>query len=232
MKAELILLLIIAALLGYIIWLQIQLVKKNNFITTTVKRLSLIEESRSMEEMMSFLEELQKIAAYNSFFKDKFPDENSKNFILENENQNKIFMHYTKDEKDAQNIINNGFLFADSFYRTALPVTGDKLDFRVKHNSRKFFGDYIVIISIANDIVNHYTEEVKKAGISSFSFENMLTEKPPVKNENGDLIFSLPKQFIKGIINHRTGDIIKNPDFNPDYNSPAFEANIKSIKFV
>lgn len=232
MKAELILLLIIAALLAYIIWLQIQLVKKNHFIETTVKKLSLIEESRSMEEMMSFLEEIQKIAVYNSFFKDKFPDENSRKFILEEEKQHKVFMHYTKDEKDAHNIIENGFLFADSFYRTALQVTGDKLDFRIKHNSRKFFGDYIVIISVAGNIINHYTEALKKAGVTSFSFENVLTEIPPVKNDNGDLIFTLPTQFIKGIINHRTGDIIKNPNFNPTYNSPAFEANIKSLKFV
>ncbi len=76
---------------------------------------------------------------------------------------------------------------------------------------------------------NDYSEEVQRAGIKSFSFENILSEKLPVKNENGDLIFRLPSQFIKGIVNHRTGDIIKNPNFNPEYNSPAFESNIQSL---
>ncbi len=35
--------------------------------------------------MMAFLGELQKISVYNSFFKDKFSDENTRNFILEDE---------------------------------------------------------------------------------------------------------------------------------------------------
>jgi hypothetical protein len=223
------LILIIVALLGYITYLQIQLTKKNHFIATTVERLSHIDSSRSMEEMVAFLEELHKIALYSSYVNDKFPDKNATDFLLEKEKELKIYMHYTKEENDALNIMKTGFLFVDSFYRTALPVTSDRLDFKIKHNSRRYFGDYLVVICISEKIVSRYSSELKKKAGINFTFENILTEKPTVKNENGDIIYLLPPQFIKGYINHRTGAIVKNQSFNPAYESPAFEANIESF---
>jgi hypothetical protein len=231
MNIELTLLIIIAGLLGYIIYLHIHLTKKNLFITSTVERLSVIEKSRSIEEMMSLLEELQKHITYSSYFKDKFPDENTISFISENESSQKVFMHYTRDESDALKIMKEGFLFAESFYRTALPVTGDILDMRIKHSSRKYFGDYLIVICIDNKIVDHYARMLELEGVKNHTFENILTELPPQRNENGDQIFRLPPQFIKGYINHRTAEIVKNPSFNPGYDSPMFEANITSLKF-
>lgn len=220
----------IVALLGYIIFLHIQLAKKNVFIESTVKRLSGIEKSRSMDEMISFLQEIQKLNQYNSFFADKFLDESTINFIIENEIDLKTYMHYTKDEADAKNILKNGFMFAESFYKTALPVTKDKLDLIIKHNSRKYFGEYLIIICISNDIVNYYSMELEKAGIQNYSFENILTETSPEYNDNSDLVYQLPNQFVKGYINHITGEILKNPGFDPYYNSPAFMKNIDLLK--
>jgi len=232
MNIELVLLFIIAGLLGYIIYLHIHLTKKNLFITNTVERLSVIEKSRSMDEMMSLLEELQKHITYSSYFKDKFPDENTISFISENEKQFKTYMHYTRDETDALKIMKEGFLFSESFYRTALPVTGDILDLRIKHSSRKYFGDYLIIICIDNKITGHYSRLLEVEGVKNHTFENILTEQPPYRNENGDQIFRLPPQYIKGYINHRTAEIFKNPAFNPAYDSPLFEANITSLKFI
>jgi len=220
----------IAALLGYIVLLHIQLARKNIFIESTVKRLSGIEKSRSMDEMMAFLLEIQKLSQFSSFFTDKFMEDNTINFILENDKEQRIYMHYTKDEADARSILKDGFKFADSFYKTALPVSKDKLDLIIKHNSRKFFGEYLIIICISNDIVNYYSMEIEKAGIKNCSFENILTETPPSGNENSDLVYQLSSHFIKGYINHRTGEIVNNPGFDPWYNSPGFMNNIDRLK--
>ena len=221
---------LIIALLGYIIFLHFRLTRKNIFIETTVKRLSGIEKSRSMDEMMSFLSELQKLTQYRSFFSDKFLDDNKLNFIVENEKDFKTYIHYTKEEADAKSILQNGFRFAESFYRTAIPVSKDKLDLVIKHNSRKFFGEFLIIINISNDIVNFYSSELEKAGVMNFSFENVLTETTPEKNDNADLVYQLPSQFVKGYINHITGEIFKNPGFDPFYNSPSFMKNISLLK--
>lgn len=223
-------LIFILILLGYIIFLHIQLARKNVFIETTVKRLSGIEKSRSLEEMISFLREIQKLSQYSSLFQDKFQDESVSEFITGGSNENRTYIHYTKREEDARSIIKNGFRFIDSFYKTALPVTNDKLDLTIKHNSRKYFGDYLIVISIDAEIVRQYSSEIEKAGIKEYCFENILTESPPLKNGNSDYIFQLAPQFIKGFVNHVTGEIVKNPAFNPGYNSPSFIKNIELLR--
>jgi hypothetical protein len=118
MTIEIILIIVIILLLGYIIFLNIRLAKKKLFIESTVSRLAGIEQSWSPEEMMRFLHEIKKVSHYSSFFTDKLFEEKPMGFLLEDENKSKIFIHYTKEEADARNIIREGFLFADSFYKT------------------------------------------------------------------------------------------------------------------
>jgi hypothetical protein len=221
---------IIIALSGYVIYLHVQLSKKNVFIETTVSRLSGIEKTRSVDQMMSFLQEIQELKQYSSTFTDKLSEDSTLRFILENGKNTKTYIHYTKNETDALSIVKNGFQFADSFYKTALPVSKDKLDLKIKHNSRKFFGDFIIVICISNDVANFYSYELGKAGITNYTFENILTETPPEKNDNSDLVYQLSPQFIKGYINHRTGAIVTNPRFDPLYNSPNFLKNIALLK--
>lgn len=221
---------IIIGLLGYIIFLHIQLAKKNLFIESTVKRLSGIEKSWSAEEMMKFLQEIRKVSHYSSFFTDKLFEEKPMGFLLENQKDSRIFIHYTKNESDAKSIISNGFMFVDTFYKTALPVSGDKLDLLIKHNGRKSFGDYMVVLALSDKIFDHYSDEMDKRGIKGFSVENILTEKPPVKNDNADLVYQLSSRFVKGYLNHQTGEITRNPDFNPSYDTPVFEKNLEHLK--
>jgi hypothetical protein len=230
MSVQTVEILFIAALLVYIIYLNIQLTKKNFFIETTVKRLSGIEKSRNLEEMLAFLSELQKLNQYRSYFSDNFIDDRTLSFIVDNERDFKTYIHYTKEKEDANSILKDGFRFAESFYKTAVPVSKDKLDLIIKHNSRKFYGEYLIVIIISNDVANFYSLELEKAGIRNFTFENVLTENPPVINENSDLIYQLPRQFIKGYINHVTGEIFKNDDFDPWFNSPSFMKNVGLLK--
>lgn len=230
MTIQIIELLIIIGLLVYVIYLQLQLSRKNIFIETTVNRLSGIEKTRSMDEMVEFLKSMNNTSLHNPLISDKFLEENTTNFILENDNKLKIYMHYTRDESDAQNILKTGFRFANSFYKTALPVTRDKLDMIIKHNSQKYYGHYLIIISISSETVKYFSAEIKKAGLKNISFENILTESAPLRNENGEPVYLLPHQFIKGYINHLTGEITKNPDYDPSFNSSVFEKNLLTIK--
>jgi hypothetical protein len=230
MAIPMVLLIVILVLLGYIIFLHLQLTKKNIFIETTVKRLAGIGKNHSMEEMMSFLQEIEELSQYSSFFTDKLLEDSTLKFILESGKNMRSYIHYTKNESDARSILENGFRFADSFYKTALPVTKDKLDLKMKHNSRKLFGDYIIVICISADVANYYAYELEKAGIKNVSYENILTETLPSKDDNSDLIYQLSEQFIKGYVNHRTGVIVKNPGFDPLYDSPNFLRNIDLLK--
>ncbi|MCX6330174.1 MAG: hypothetical protein NTZ85_11775 [Bacteroidia bacterium] len=230
MVTEILVVVFIAALLGYIIFLHIQLAKKNIFIESTVRRPSGIEKSWNAEEMMRFLLEMKKVSYYSSFFTDKLFEEKPMRFLLENEKDVKIYIHYTKEENDAKNILKEGFRFADSFYKTALPVTNDKLDLLIKHNGRKSFGKYLIILCLSDKIVDHYSAELNKKGLKSYFVENVLTVAPPFRNENADIVYQLSNKFVKGFINYQTGEITRNPDYDPLYDSPVFEKNLELLK--
>jgi hypothetical protein len=231
MEIQIVIIILLAAvLLGYIIYLRIQLSRKNTFIESTFKRLSGIKNNRSTHEMREFLLELQKIKWYSSYFKDKILDESTIDFILENDKDQKIYLHYTREEADAKNILKEGFRFTDSFYKTALPVSNDLLDMKIKHNSRKFFGDYIIVIAISNGLINFYSDELYQSGIRNHSFENILTEVPMPANNNAECVFQLSPRFIKGYIYRQTGEIFRNPGFDPYFNSPQFMKNIEFLK--
>jgi hypothetical protein len=230
MIKELLFILIIAGLLGYIVFLTIQLAKKNIFIESTVKHLAGIEKNWSADEKERFLYEFRKVHDYRSFFTDKLFEEISMNFLLENEKDSRIYIHYTKEENDAMSILKDGFRFEETFYKTAMPVSGDRLDLLIKHNNRKSFGDYIVILCLADKIIDHYAAEMAKNGLRSFSVENVLTEKSPFRDESSEMVYILSPRFVKGIINHRTGEIRRNPVFNPSYDSPNFKRNIELLK--
>jgi hypothetical protein len=49
-------------------------------------------------------------------------------------------------------------------------------------------------------------------------------------NENADVIYQLSNKFVKGYINHQTGEITANPDFNPAFNTELFEKNLDLIE--
>jgi hypothetical protein len=223
---QIIYLIIIACLIGYIIFLHIKMVRKNVFLESMVKGFTGVEKDWKMDELVKFLDEIKKLSYYSSFFNDKLFEDKNLSYILDNVNDSKIYIHYTKEESDADSILKNGFRFVDSFYKTALPISNDKLDLIIKHNSRKYFGDYLIIICIANKIIDHYTSELEKAEINNYFIENILTETSPVRNENSDSVYLLPPQFIKGYLNHRTGTIVNNPDFDPKYDSQVFRNNI------
>lgn len=232
MSTEVLIVIIIAALIGYIIFIHIQLAKKNIFIESTVKRLSGIEKAWSAEEMMKFLHEIKKVSHYSSFFTDKLFEDEPLGFLLENTKDSRTYIHYTKEEGDAFNIMKEGFRFVDSFYKTALPVSNDRLDLLIKHNGRKSFGDYLVVLSLSDKVFSHYSEQLDKFGIKGFSVENILTSANPIKNENADMVYLLSNRFVKGFINHQTGEITKNPEYNPGYDCPEFEKNLEMLKSI
>jgi len=214
MGMEIFLLIVILLLAIYIAYLHTKLIKRDIQFETLLKKTAFPKEVSNFDELRN----------------EKIFDDDVLKFILEYENRAKIYLHYTKFRSDAENILKEGFRFAESFYKTAFSVTSDRLDLLIKHNSKRYYGDYVVVICISDKIIKYYNDEIAKAGIKNCHYENILTERPPEKNDNADTVYVLPAKYIKGIINHRTGEIIKNPDFDPDYSSPWFELNIEKLK--
>ena len=148
-------------------------------------------------------------------------------FILEDHLNKVCYVHYTKDEKVVQQILSEGFKYVDSFHQTAIQVYNDRHDLVYKHSMFKNYGKYVLVINISTDIYNFYSNGLKKDSKIKYHIENILTEQHPITNENGELVYILPTQFIKGYINHETGEMVTNPKFDPNYNPIVFAENLK-----
>lgn len=225
-----VLMILIVLLAGYIIFLHIQLVRKNILIEAIVKKISGIEKDLSVQEIKKFVSELHNFNIRTTIFDDKLFDDDIVEFIFGTGKDSRTYIHYTMDDEVAKKIMNEGFRFVESFYKTALPISNDKLDLMIKHNNKKYYGDFIILICISNEIVKYYSSELENSGIKDYSFENVLTEISPEKNENSDNVFLLPSKFVKGYVNYRTGEIVQNPAFDPGFTSPGFSENITRLK--
>ncbi len=211
--------LIILLLFVYIFWLHYQLMKKNLFVNSIVERLSKLEKSWNKEY----------IDAESMIREDKILHENILSYLLGN-SECRTFVHYTKEESTAKKIITEGFKFTESFHKTAEAISNDQIDLIYKHNVRKYFGKYVVVICLSEKLFALYENKLKKIKNVNLSVEQILTEEPSFMNENLEEIFICPKQFIKGYLNYESGVIVSNPGFNPEYDSPVFEQNLKKVE--
>ena len=163
-----------------------------------------------------------------SIKKDYFLTQDIQRFIFENENDDYIYSHYTESKAFAENIIKSGFEFFNSFDKTTDELKNDTVELNYSHYRRKPYGDYIVIISISKKLYKYYSEKISHKKERYIRIEEILCEKDTYYND-GDEVNTLSNKFVKGFVNYRTGEIIKNPDFNPDFNCKLFEKQFKKM---
>lgn len=221
---------LIIILIIYIIYLQIQLIKKNNILNSIYKKIERPNSKLKKEDILVYLDSFNNPNFSDTSVKDKILDKKILDFLFEDESNIKLFLHYTPTENNAQQIINSGFKFVTSFYKTAQLIYNDELYFINRHHEHKQFGNYVVIICISKKIYNKYTLELSKISSKNIAVEQILTESEPVIDENHEEVYTLPLQYIKGYFNYKTGKIVKNNNYNSEYNSNIFNDNLNKLK--
>ena len=86
----------------------------------------------------------------------------------------------------------------------------------------------MVIIGISKSIYQFYIDKINQLESSILRVEEVLTEKPTYLNEESEEVFTLDHKFIKGYFNYKNKEIIRNPGFDPFFDSKVFLENIKS----
>lgn len=195
-----------------------------------VGKLTKFEKEWDNEHVLNLLEKLRLLSTETVSKRDKLFDEAVMKFLFANEKDSKIFVHYTKDINVAKKIFEEGFKFADSFEKTAEQIINDSVDLTYKHNIRKYYGKYIIVICISNNIYNYYDEEIKLISKQNMQVEQVLTDIAPCFNDNMDEVFTLSNHYIKGYVNYETGEVVSNKQFNSNYNSEAFKSNLQRIR--
>jgi hypothetical protein len=140
------------------------------------------------------------------------------------------YSHRTDNEQVASRIIETGFKFTESFYKTTDIVIDDTVNINYWRILRKAYGKYVVIISFEKALLERYEEVLmEKLDMNIFEVQQILTEEEPEKDENGEEVYTLSRHYIKGFFNEETEKIVYNPHFDPGYDSPLFNANIDRL---
>lgn len=221
--------LLILLLFAYVVYLQLQLTKKNNILKSVYEKIDKPNSKLNKDDIIRFLENIKNPDYSGVVTKDKFLDKKVSNFIFDNETEVNLFLHYTTSEKVAKTILQNGFKFVNSFYKTAEYIYNDELYLIHRHHEHKQFGDYVIVICISKELFRKYTSELNKIKSKNIAVEQLLTETPPSLDENAEEVYTLPKQFIKGYFNYTNGEIVRNPDFDYNYNSDSFKNNLQKL---
>ena len=130
----------------------------------------------------------------------------------------------------ARKINEEGFKFVDTFHKTAEAVNKDDVELIYKHNIRKLYGNYVIVICINNKIFEYYLNQLKhRKKDNIISVEQIMVNEPPVINENDEEAYLLPNYYIKGYFNFENGEIVSNPSFNPAYDSKVFMQNLEKV---
>lgn len=217
-------------LIVVIAFLYLELRKRNLFIQTIIEKLDIQDKKSEKEEVIRILSKLQVGDLAKLITKDKFFSDKIRDYIFEGSGDKKLFMHYTQEENVAEKIMEEGFRFTYSFYKTADVISEDKLDLIYKHSRNKYYGKYVVIISISRKIYDYYSDGLKETQSPGVVVEQILTENPPSMNEDEDVVFTLSNKFLKGFFNYETEHITPNPEYDPEFNTDVFEQNLKKIK--
>jgi hypothetical protein len=165
----------------------------------------------------------------SKFKSDKFFSSAIRDFIFEEDENSKIFLHYTSEKRIAEKIVQEGFRFTSSFDKTATEIKNDTIDLNYNHYLRKPFGEHVIVICISKRLYRKYFNLLNQGIYVDIRVEELLCESPFRISEEQEKVFTIHKNFIKGYFNYYEGNIVKNQTYNSEYDCPQFEKNLNLL---
>ncbi len=148
--------------------------------------------------------------------------------ILERDTGCLLFLHNTKDEETARQIMNEGFQFEEQLtYSTDQINPKDTVEINYFLVERKEYGKYTVIIEIDKALYKKYNYLIERSDIH---FEELISLTLPVLSDNDEYIYTLAHYYVKGYLNNFTGKFTANKNFNPAYEPPVYLENYERLK--
>jgi len=173
-----------------------------------------------------FAEFIGEKRALISLSSDNFFSTDIQDFIFENTENCLVFLHYTNSKEVADNIINKGFRFSPPFDKTTINIKKDDIILKYNHYVLKSFGNHVIVICVSRNTYNKYQKLIKDSEINTIDIEEVLSDTKAKINSDNEKIFTLHRKFVKGYFNYIDCDIVKNPDYDSNYDSIDFEKNL------
>jgi hypothetical protein len=219
---SMVLIVLIVLLVAYILFLHYQLKKKDLLLDSLHHEFTGDEKSTGRKIQSHTRSATRDVPEMDPQVPDSM--ERLKKCIADDIGSSIIYIHYTNSRFIADRIVEEGFRFTESFHKTAEQISKDLKDLEYKHQVRKYFGNYIVIIAIRKEIFRSYEKELDLFDTQSLSIEHLLSNKLSGDGSDEDR-YLLPRNFIKGYFDFQAGEFIMNPDFNPARDAKLPEGN-------
>ncbi|OFX53612.1 MAG: hypothetical protein A2046_14040 [Bacteroidetes bacterium GWA2_30_7] len=137
------------------------------------------------------------------------------------------YLHNTSDEEIAISIMQNGFRFESRLDYTTDMVSGnDVVQIEYFKLIRKKYGKFTMVIHIGKNIVDKYNLLLKN---TVFFFYEVISTLESELSQDGESVFVLNPQFVKGYYIHEKKIGIINPLYNPNNDLPEFEQNLQRL---
>ena len=136
--------------------------------------------------------------------------------ILMNFQDCNLFLHNTKEMKTAEKIMNEGFLFESQLPNSTDMINpNENIEITYFFIQRKDYGSYTIIIAIPKSTYEIYSAASNE---NDKGIEEVLTIADPYIGDNDEMIYRLSPKHVLGVFISRTGEFIKNMNWDPDYN--------------
>jgi hypothetical protein len=162
-----------------------------------------------------------------SLSSDNFFSQDIQDFIFENNDDALIFLHYTNTKDVVDNIIKKGFRFSPPFDKTTINIKKDDIILKYNHYVLKSFGNFVTVICISRTTYRKYQNLIRDKEVSTIDIEEVLTDTKAKMNSENEKIYTLHKKFIKGYFNYTDCEIVRNPDYDFNFDTEEFEKNVK-----
>lgn len=153
--------------------------------------------------------------------------EEVKKFLFPGDEDVAMFSHRTVSREIADKIIEYGFKYYDSFQKTTDEIIDDIVYLTYWDTLRKQYGGHIVVIAINKKFLNRIQKEIQP----KYEAQQVLSTsiRDDEKNNGDEMSYLLPRQFVKGHIDRKTGEIIVNIDYDPLYTPIDLQDRIKKL---
>jgi hypothetical protein len=128
-----------------------------------------------------------------------------------------FFLHNTKEPGIVERIVNEGFIFESQLPHSTDRVNpNEPIEITYFLFQRKEYGIYTIIIAIPRVIYETYSEVSNQ---NDTGIEEVLTITDPYFGENDELIYTLSPKHVLGYFNTKTGEFVKNSNWDPSFNN-------------
>ena len=120
----------------------------------------------------------------------------------------KVYIHFTREQSVAEKIAREGFMYTDSFEKTATEISRSKISIKYKFQLYRDYGNYLIIICIPLPLFDNFAS--RKVDTRHDVMYNLgLCEHFPEK----ELDYSLSSKYIYGYIDLKNNKFHKNDLF-------------------